>query len=78
VLDEAVSALDAATRRQVLELLAHLSEALGLAYLFVSHDMNVMRCITDRLYVLARGRIADRGATGEVLARLQRDRPQAA
>lgn len=78
VLDEAVSALDAATRLQVLELLAHLSEALGLAYLFVSHDMNVMRSITDRLYVLGKGRIVDRGETGEVLARLQRDRPQAA
>ncbi len=78
VLDEAVSALDAATRLQVLELLAHLSTTLGLAYLFVSHDMNVMRSITDRLYVLEQGRIVDRGATGEVLARLQRTRPYAA
>ena len=78
VLDEAVSALDAATRRQVLDLLAHLSDTLGLAYLFVSHDMNVMRCITDRLYVLERGRIADTGATPEVLTRLERGRSQAA
>ena len=78
VLDEAVSALDAATRMQILKLLAHLSDTLGLAYLFVSHDMNVMHCIADRLYVLERGSIADAGATAEVLQRLSNKHSQAA
>ena len=69
ILDEAVSALDASLRAQVLKLLAELSAARGLAYLFVSHDLGVVRAVTDRTLVLLGGRIVEHGPTPEVLER---------
>ena len=66
VLDEAVSALDVLVRAQVLDLLAELSSRLGLAYLFVSHDLTVVGAIADRVYVMRRGRIIEHGATVDV------------
>jgi peptide/nickel transport system ATP-binding protein len=55
-------------RAQVLELLRELTERLGLACLFVSHDLNVVRSIADRIYVIRQGRIVEQGPTETVFA----------
>jgi peptide/nickel transport system ATP-binding protein len=69
VLDEAVSALDVSVRAGILDLLADLSARLGLSYLFVSHDLAMMRHVADRLVVLRHGRIVEQGRTADILAR---------
>ena len=67
-LDEAVSALDVTVRAEVLDLLAKLSDDLGVAYLFVTHDMGVVRGLTDRVLVMRKGEIVEAGPTAEVFA----------
>ena len=67
ILDESVAALDVSIQAQVLNLLADIRERTGVTYILISHDLAVVRQITEEAVVMHRGRIVERGPTGQVL-----------
>jgi peptide/nickel transport system ATP-binding protein len=67
VCDEAVSALDVSIQAQVIELLAKLRDEYGLAYIFITHDLPLLREFADRIAVMRRGKIVEAGTCAQIL-----------
>lgn len=76
ICDEAVSALDVSVQAQILNLLLELKEKMGLSYLFISHDLSVVRHLCDRLVIMYHGKIVERGETQQIFSNPQQEYTQ--
>jgi microcin C transport system ATP-binding protein len=66
VLDEPTSALDMSVQAQIVDLLRELQDRHGLAYMFISHDLKVVRALADEVLVMKDGRIVERGPSARI------------
>jgi oligopeptide transport system ATP-binding protein len=73
ILDESVAALDVSIQAQVLNLLADIRDETSISFVLISHDLAVVRQLTDQIVVMWRGRVVERGRTAEVLDHPQND-----
>ena len=67
VLDEAVAALDVSIQAQILNLLADIRDSTGISYVFITHDLAVVRQVTDSCLVMRAGQVVETGSTEELL-----------
>lgn len=73
ILDEPTSALDASLQAHVVQTLVQLRAALNLTYIFVTHDLNLIRLLSDRILVMLHGKVVEEGHTADIFARPQHD-----
>ena len=68
LLDEPTSALDRSVQAQMIDLLQSLQQLHGLAYLFISHDLKVIRALSDQIIVMRQGKVVEQGDAGTILS----------